>query len=103
MDTKETKMVNILNEMSYPTYKDHHGNFKHYGCAQGYYGHTISLFLILMRDQRDYRNIERQYGRTVITNTNSRLVGVRSSTIHWRKLAEEHLKKRLHKFMIQIR
>lgn len=92
--------------MSYPIYIDHKGNQKHYGCAQGYFGQTITLFLSLKRNLR----AERQHLRLqkLESNINYNLesvhpwIGIRGSTKHWRKEAEEDLQKRIIKFTVKV-
>lgn len=125
MDTKETKMVKliwnqndqfstepskimpwILNQMSNP--KKMHSLMKVHQIgrpiAMGYFGSTISLFIILMRDLREERNFARHYfNKPIHFQPYDKYVGIHSSTVHWRKTAEEDLRKRLHNLMIKTR
>jgi hypothetical protein len=80
-------MTNILNGMTQP---------HKYGCPQGYYGSTISLFMVMKREIRlGLLGDGPEFSSPKIAR------GVRSSCISIRKDAEEDLNKRIKLYVLR--
>lgn len=105
--TRRYAYISTLNEMSHPKlgrntfglkrewdYKCgtgwKEGNF--IGCPQGYFGHTILLFMSMKKDERQ----ERVTYTTIVKNT------LRGSILHWRSEAEKEFANKMRSLLLQV-